>query len=76
MFELVQTSERQPVPPGFATQCVVATALQKSLNEKNNSPAVIFVVRYDGTPFVRKIKITAHAVIFVVRPQGLEPWTH
>jgi len=35
-----------------------------------------FVVRYDGTPFGRKIKITAHAVIFVVRPQGLEPWTH
>ena len=54
MFELVQTSERQPVSPGFATQCVVATALQKSLNEKNNSLAVIFVVR----------------------PQGLEPWTH
>ena len=29
----------------------------------------------NGTPSTAK-KITACAVIFVVRPQGLEPWTH
>ena len=39
----------------FAMQSVVATALQKSRGAKKNNSL---------------------AVIFVVRPQGLEPWTH